>query len=395
MRRAALLDSRDSMSASQPEYALGRSAREYARLTLQAELLRPISQRAFAEAGIAGGMRVLDLGSGAGDVCLLLGEMVGPTGEVIGLDVDGDAVEHARRRRGGSRHRPRRLQCGDFAQYVPAAPLDAIAGRLVLCYQADPAAALAAVLPHLRPGGIVAFQESWMMPTPGPDSVTKRTATLHRGDLEAGRARTWISGPRLHRVFVEAGLPQPQMRMEVLMDGREDSPLYRYLGGDVAQPAAEGGGVRDREGGGFRCGFPGRTVECGAQGHGPRDDGDADGRGVVPEAGLVTSPAPLGGGEVEVLLPIVGGDVVFAGADVVADVVADGLVEAGHLHGADAFLAEELPDGRGIGGAEEFALRVAPLIALGAGDVESARSDQARAACGNRRASRLRARCIF
>ena len=216
------------MSASQPEYALGRSAREYARLTLQAELLRPISQRAFAEAGIAGGMRVLDLGSGAGDVCLLLGEMVGPTGEVMGLDVDGDAVEHARRRAAEAGMSHVRFQCGDFAQYVPAAPVDAITGRLVLCYQADPAAALAAVLPHLRPGGIVAFQESWMMPTPGPDSVTKRTGNCIVETLKRSGAHLDL-GPRLHRVFVDAGLPQPQMHMEVRVDGREDSPLYTYL----------------------------------------------------------------------------------------------------------------------------------------------------------------------
>ena len=82
------------MSAPNREYALGRSPREYARLAMQAELLRPMTRRAFDDAGVTTGMRVLDLGSGAGDVCMLLAEMVGPTGAVIGLDVDGDAVGH-------------------------------------------------------------------------------------------------------------------------------------------------------------------------------------------------------------------------------------------------------------------------------------------------------------
>jgi ubiquinone/menaquinone biosynthesis C-methylase UbiE len=216
------------MSPSQPEYALGRSAREYARLALQAELLRPISRRAFADAGIEAGMRVLDLGSGAGDVCLLLGEMVGPSGEVIGLDVDGDAVEHAGRRAAEAGMSHVRFQCGDFAGYEPETKFDAITGRLVLCYQADPVAALASVLPHLRPGGVVAFQESWMLPTPGTDSVTKRTGNCIVETFQRSGVHLDL-GPRLHRVFVEAGLPQPQMRMEMLLDGREDSPLYRYL----------------------------------------------------------------------------------------------------------------------------------------------------------------------
>ena len=43
-------------------------------------------------------MRVLDLGSGAGDVALLATEMVGPTGEVVGVDVKSKVLEVARKR---------------------------------------------------------------------------------------------------------------------------------------------------------------------------------------------------------------------------------------------------------------------------------------------------------
>src|SRR6202012_5482926 len=87
-----------SMSALHEQYALGRSPEEYARLALQAEILKPMTQRLFAEAGIGQGMRVGDLGSGAGNICMLLGEMVGPDGSVVGIDVDEDALAHARRR---------------------------------------------------------------------------------------------------------------------------------------------------------------------------------------------------------------------------------------------------------------------------------------------------------
>jgi cyclopropane fatty-acyl-phospholipid synthase-like methyltransferase len=54
------------MSTMHEQYALGRSPQEYARLARQAEILKPMTRRVFAEAGIAPGMRVLDLGSGAG-----------------------------------------------------------------------------------------------------------------------------------------------------------------------------------------------------------------------------------------------------------------------------------------------------------------------------------------
>src|ERR1700757_1046876 len=131
------------MSAAHDPPALGRSQQEYARLARQAEIMRPMTQRLFAESGIRTGMSVLDLGSGAGDVALLLAEMVGSQGSVIGLDLDQGALQHAQERAIAARFLNVSFVHSDFAHYHPDAPLDAIVGRLVLMYQADPAAALA------------------------------------------------------------------------------------------------------------------------------------------------------------------------------------------------------------------------------------------------------------
>jgi predicted RNA methylase len=48
--------------------------------------------------GLEPGMRVLEVGSGAGDVALLAAELVGPEGEVVGVEVDGAALKVARGR---------------------------------------------------------------------------------------------------------------------------------------------------------------------------------------------------------------------------------------------------------------------------------------------------------
>ncbi len=49
-------------------------------------------------------------------------------------------------------------------------------------------------------------------------------------------------------------------------------------------------------------------------------------------------------GEEEVLFPVVAGDVMFAGAEVVADVLADTLAGRGHFCGGEAGESEQLVD---------------------------------------------------
>jgi SAM-dependent methyltransferase len=85
------------------DYAMGSTDRERQRLMRQGEVLREPLAAAFRAAGIGPGMRVLDIGSGAGDVALLAAELVGPTGSVVGLDRDAASVAWETRTRSGDR----------------------------------------------------------------------------------------------------------------------------------------------------------------------------------------------------------------------------------------------------------------------------------------------------
>src|SRR3954453_12686006 len=79
-------------------YALGHSADEIARLEKQAQLRDPSTRWLLAEAGIGTGMKVLDVGSGAGDVAFLAADLVGPSGTVVGVDANPAVLERARER---------------------------------------------------------------------------------------------------------------------------------------------------------------------------------------------------------------------------------------------------------------------------------------------------------
>src|SRR5689334_1876995 len=79
-------------------YVLGHSPLEMRRLKLQARLIDPITRRFLSAAGVSEGMRVLDVGSGIGDVAFLAKELVGDRGSVLGIERAAAAVDEARRR---------------------------------------------------------------------------------------------------------------------------------------------------------------------------------------------------------------------------------------------------------------------------------------------------------
>jgi len=62
------------------QYLLGTTETEHDRLMRQASLLAPYTARLFRDAGLGAEQRVLDIGSGVGDVALLAAQIVGPGG---------------------------------------------------------------------------------------------------------------------------------------------------------------------------------------------------------------------------------------------------------------------------------------------------------------------------
>ena len=72
-------------SMKELDYILGHSLREIERLIQQADIIRPITERLLMRLNIGPGARVLDLGCGAGDVSVLVAELVGPTWKAANL----------------------------------------------------------------------------------------------------------------------------------------------------------------------------------------------------------------------------------------------------------------------------------------------------------------------
>jgi ubiquinone/menaquinone biosynthesis C-methylase UbiE len=198
-------------------YHLGYSDAEHERLIRQAARLEPVSERFFRETGIAAGDRVLDIGSGVGDVAMLVAKIVRSTGSVVAVERDRGSIERARARAAEAGIKNIEFVQSDVDEYSAHAEFDAIVGRYVLQFLPDPVATLRSVIAHVRPGGVVAFQEGSWAPflvlsshLPLWSSVV---ALLHEAGVRAGV--NLEMGPALHAAFRKAGLPAPRMRMDM------------------------------------------------------------------------------------------------------------------------------------------------------------------------------------
>ena len=202
---------------STPHYALGSTDAEQARLIRQAALLAPFSERFFLGAGISPGQRVLDIGSGVGDVAMLMAKLVGPSGEVVGVERDARSIARARVRVAEAGLRNVTFTQSDVSQIPSSKPFDAVVGRFILMFLPDPITVLRSLSQLVCPGGVVAFHElSWapFLLLAARLPLWFAGASIVHETFRRSGANTDM-GFALYRIFQEAGLPAPTMSLEM------------------------------------------------------------------------------------------------------------------------------------------------------------------------------------
>ncbi len=181
-------------------------------------------------------MRVLDVGSGAGDVALLLAELIGESGVVIGFDRSAVGVETARAKVAERGVPNVSFIVGGATDLSFDEPFDAVVGRYVLQFQADPAAMISALAAHAKPDAPIVFHElDWSgtcstPPAPTYDRVCRWcVAALERSGASAHM------GLALAAAFTAAGLPAPTLRLEALIAAPEHARGNLELMGNIAR----------------------------------------------------------------------------------------------------------------------------------------------------------------
>ena len=117
-------------------------------------IFEPLTALALDAAAPALGEHVIDIGCGCGATALALADRVGPTGQVLGLDVSNPMATRARERIAASGLTNVRIVVSDAATHdFTGDRADLLFSRFGVMFFADPAAAFANLRDAVRPGG--------------------------------------------------------------------------------------------------------------------------------------------------------------------------------------------------------------------------------------------------
>jgi SAM-dependent methyltransferase len=141
-------------------YALATGAAAVRRLHVLHDIYAPAGRRVLLEAGLQQGMKVADFGCGVGVVTRMLAGMVGPSGSVTGVDVNGQQLSEAAEWCESQGVANASFVNADACRTgLPRGSFDLVYCRFLLLHLPDPLACLREMRDVLRPGGIIVVED--------------------------------------------------------------------------------------------------------------------------------------------------------------------------------------------------------------------------------------------
>jgi trans-aconitate methyltransferase len=209
-------------------YSLGHTPQEYERLRLQARVWEAATGRLLDHVGLAAGARCLDAGCGPGETMRLMAHRVGPTGQVVGIDIDTALGELTQAMLHDAGHRHCLVLAHDVShdEPIPGGPYDLVYARLLVFHLPQRVAVLRRLWDAVAPGGHLLVQDydiSKAGPAPSFASVEEAMRVLTEAFEKAGCDIR--IGMRLPELMVAAGIGTPDGtdvagRLEPLGTGR-------------------------------------------------------------------------------------------------------------------------------------------------------------------------------
>jgi SAM-dependent methyltransferase len=201
------------------EYVLGGSDAERARLRAQAAEHEASARWMLEAIGIRHGARVLDVGCGPFGILALLAEVVGPAGEVVGLERERKFVEMARAEVAHLGLGNVTVVEGDaLSSGLDRESFDLVHERLVMVNVPERRELLAEMVSLAAPGGVVALEDidnvSWVC-EPAHESWAALLGVFH-DVFRAGGGDPFV-GRRLPALLREAGLADMRVQVQAAL----------------------------------------------------------------------------------------------------------------------------------------------------------------------------------
>jgi SAM-dependent methyltransferase len=159
----------EAVAARVRRYILDGSDQDLRRLVSISQASTQMARDAFGRLGVQEGWSAIDCGCGPLGGLAVLAELVGPTGRVVGVDINEAAVQRARAVTAALDLGNVEVVAGDLHTLASAAlggPFDLAYTRLFLMHQPDPLTTLRCIADLLRPGGWLVAQEALASPPP-------------------------------------------------------------------------------------------------------------------------------------------------------------------------------------------------------------------------------------
>ena len=120
------------------------------------QLLQPVLTHLLAQADLAPGQQVLDIGAGTGASCLQAADVVGPSGHVTGADISDTMTQIARARAGDRKNMTVLFADAATHDFAPVR-FDRVISRFGMMFFTDPVAAFRNIARAMHPEATITF----------------------------------------------------------------------------------------------------------------------------------------------------------------------------------------------------------------------------------------------
>ena len=195
------------------EYVLATGDAAANRLRILHNVYGPGARELLIRAGIRPGMRVVDLGCGTGMVTQLLAQLVGPTGEVVGVDYSAAQVKQARALLPTELANVRFIQASATDTGLTRETFDLVYCRFLLIHLTEPESALREMRELLKPGGIFVCEDGDLTSAGSePPSKLQEFSNLF-GALGPKWGVDYTLGRRLFQMVLGASFSQAEITL--------------------------------------------------------------------------------------------------------------------------------------------------------------------------------------